>query len=92
MAFGVSGRVRHATTRNRLKRLFREAARGLLPGLREGWLVVVIKAEAEGNSLEGVRECVASLCDQAGMMPVRAQGGPGSMREPPDLRSDADVG
>jgi len=70
VGFGVSGNVRQAVVRNRLKRLFREAARSLLPRLKKGWLMVVVKPEAVGSPLDRVRECMAALCEKAGMMDV----------------------
>lgn len=67
-AFAVSSGMRLATRRNRLKRVFREVTRGLLPRLSNGWLVAVIKVTAQGSSPERVQECMASLCQRAGMM------------------------
>jgi ribonuclease P protein component len=70
LAFSVSGGLRGAIARNRVKRLFREAARDLLPSLSNGWLVVVIKPEAEGQCMERVRQCLALFCEKVGMKGV----------------------
>ncbi len=64
----ASRRLGRAVTRNRAKRLLREAARHLHPGLQPGWdLLLVARPEILQVKEPQVREAMASLVQRAGL-------------------------
>jgi ribonuclease P protein component len=72
VGFSVSKRVGKATVRNRVKRLFREAARHELPRVRRGQdLVFIARPPAAGASYGDVAAAVESLLARAGALRPR---------------------
>lgn len=74
VGFSVSKRVGKATVRNRVKRLFREAARKDLARVRRGQdLVFIARAPAAGASYTEVAAAVDWLLARAGAIAPRAK-------------------
>ena len=67
--FVTSKRLGGAVQRNRTRRLMREAARALLPGLWPGYDIVVIATkQAVGATLDAIRESMQRLLGLAGLL------------------------
>ncbi len=66
----------NAVTRNRLRRLLREALRSLHPQLQPGHdLVIVARAALAGESQATVRCALQQQLRRAGLLEVRSEGG-----------------
>ncbi len=69
VGFSVSKKLGKAVARNRVKRLFREAVRRMMPEVREGYdLVIVARVRASKATLEEISAAVADLLRKSGLM------------------------
>ncbi|MHB0879160.1 MAG: ribonuclease P protein component [Anaerolineae bacterium] len=74
VGFVTSGRIGGAVERNTVRRLMREAARGIVPILANGYDVVVIATrQAVGASCRQIDESLQALLRRAGLIGEQAQ-------------------
>ncbi|GHU69954.1 hypothetical protein AGMMS49992_01480 [Clostridia bacterium] len=83
VGFSVGKKVGGAVMRNLLKRRMRELVRPLLPRLRSGLYVIIIKEPAVGASFIELRASLVGLLNrQRSFLDIRAAGQPRSAAPP----------